>query len=622
MKENMICGVHIGEHGFDADGVIAELKERVVDPGYNFVTIRTRARFEEKIAPEVFERWAKYLAENKVYFVFLYSIVSRGKKLAAGIDEECVARIKAAAGEYFLGDMLGELGSCFGAKQEGYAYARSDEHPSEASPYLYPAQNFEDMKSAAEKFTKIVNEYVQICKKVGMPHVFSVEPTALSKYIDAGGVDMPMLELMIAPPDILVSYMRGMARAFGRVWGTYLAHEWYGGVRHSDPLKRKRLSLAAKYAYLAGSSAFCIESGDECISSYEQEHGPDSEICADYREALNYLRDISAEDNRDKAGPRVKLAFVSGRYDPYAGWGGSSAWGQYGREEWGHSDAEHSWRLLHEIGTKRQWWDIENYGDEDTSALPAYGMYDIVPIEAEIDALCRYDYLVFLGWNTMTDEDMDKLTEYVRRGGKLLMSMAHLNYSSRRSGEFIMPPKDKLRALFGADFSGEVRSTNAGVKFADSEMDGVLYPRVPLAVSDPILTAGYVRYAVAEPREAKVLAALSNSMRTVSHGFPPAVLEHRVGKGYAVLLTAMEYPGNGAVYPLYRVLVRELVTASARSADVKVIASDRLRYSVYPDGKMYLLNTDYDLPISVIVRTASAEKKLSLEPLELKIIEL
>lgn len=619
MKENMLCGVHIGEHGFSAEAVLDELRTRVVEPGYNFVTIRTNARNGEIIAADTYLKWAEYLRENKVCFLFLYTIKTDEPELKGTIDKETVERMKEIAGEYFLGDMLGELGSSFAAKHAGYIRNAT---PGNLNPYRQPPHNVADMKAAADNFVNIVNKYVQLDRKIGMPHIASVEPTALSKYIDMGGVDLPMVELMCAPPDILVSYMRGMARAFGRDWGTYLAHEWYGGVRHDDILKRKRLSLVSKYAYLAGSEVFCIESGDECISSYDQHFEAESDICRDYREALTYLRDVSTADNRHKGGPRVKLAFVSGRYDSYCGWGGSSVWGQYEREEWGHSDPEHSWCLLHEIGTKRQWWDVENYGESDLSALPAYGMYDIVPIEADIDALSKYDYLIFLGWNSMTDEDMDKLAEYVNRGGNLLMSMAHLNYSVKRGGEFIMPPEDKLLKLFGVRATGEIIKTNAGLKFCDSIIDGVRYPRMPQVHTDPILTSGYARFALTELVDAEVLAMLSNSFGWPLKVLPPAAVQHRVGKGCATLCTSLEYPGNGAVYPIYRVLARELITASARSADVKVLAPDRIRYAVYPDGKVYMLNTDYDLPINVVIECKDKKIAATVEPLELKIVEI
>ena len=40
-----------------------------------------------------------------------------------------------------------------------------------------------------------------------------------------------------------------------------------------------------------------------------------------------------------------------------------------------------------------------------------YGLADIVPAEAPADALSRYRSLLFLGWNTMTDEPYRNLEQ-------------------------------------------------------------------------------------------------------------------------------------------------------------------------------------------------------------------
>ena len=87
-------------------------------------------------------------------------------------------------------------------------------------------------------------------------------------------------------------------------------------------------------------------------------------------------------------------------------------------------------------------------------AFLSFGMYDIVPIEADVEHLSRYDYLIFLGWNSMTEENMDKLAEYVRRGGHLLMSAAHLNASTVRGGEYTPVSNDKIKSLFGCELTG------------------------------------------------------------------------------------------------------------------------------------------------------------------------
>ena len=75
------------------------------------------------------------------------------------------------------------------------------------------------------------------------------------------------------------------------------------------------------------------------------------------------------------------------------------------------------------------------------------------------------------------------------------------------------------------------------------------------------------------------------------------VIENKVGKGVATLGTTESYPGNPAVMPLYRAMVREMMTKSARDCEIQVKSNGALRYSVYEGNKMYLLNTDYDMDI-------------------------
>ena len=74
--------------------------------------------------------------------------------------------------------------------------------------------------------------------------------------------------------------------------------------------------------------------------------------------------------------------------------------------------------------------------------------------------------------------------------------------------------------------------------------------------------------------------------------------------------------------PLYRAIVREMVTASSRNCEIKVLGSDRLRWAVYEGNKVYLLNTDYDMPITIKLIYKDSEKLININPLELKSIEL
>lgn len=614
-RDRILNGIHIGEHSFDPDNVINEIYERCVVPGLDFVTIRTR---REQVPQHYFIRWAEYLAEHKIYFIFLYTIQKAPEGRESQFDPKTVAKMKEIAGEYFLGDMIGETGSSFACKFAGYY--KLDGQPGKSSePKL--TLDYLDMEAAHRGYVESVSKYIEIDRKLGMPNVVSVEATGLNKYNAEAGVTIPMLELMCGNPEILVSSLRGVARATGaKQWGTYVAHEWYGGMRHDDILKRKRLDLVYKYAYMAGTNVLCLESGDEVVSSYGHRFEPESEVCGDYRRALTDTMKLIQTDARPKGGPKVKVAFVSGLHDAWGGWGGSSVWNQFFREEWGHGEAEHSWRLLDEVGKKRSWEDIANFGEQDLSALPAYGMYDIVPIEAPLEELSRYDYLIFVGWNSMTDENMDKLTEYVSRGGHLLMSAAHLNYQTARDGELILPSNDRLERLFGARFTGDICRTNDGVKFKYEALnDQLSYPGSKSLRCDPIYSAGYQSFARFELTDAYETAFVSGSFRNDPSDLP-AVIEHRLGNGIATLVTSVNYPGYPATYPLYRAIVREMITASARACEVKVIGSDRVRYAVYEGNKIYLLNTDYDLPVTVKVVCGDHAQMVTLGSLELKII--
>ncbi|MBR3934772.1 MAG: hypothetical protein IKJ68_12815 [Clostridia bacterium] len=614
-KDIIYNGVHIGEHSFVPENILNELYERCVKTGCNFVTIRTGW---DQVEPERFYEWAKYLSKNKIYFVFLYTMQHAPDGKESQFTKEIVERIKEIAGDYFLGDMIGETGSTFACKFPGYYKKGTPD-----AKMVELDCGFPNMKSAEESYIKSVSKYIKTAHSLGMPNVFSVEATALNKYNAKLGVDVPCVELMCANPDIMLPSLRGVARGFeNEFWGTYIAHEWYGGLRQNDTLKRKRLEIAYKLAYISGSSIFCLESGDELVTAYGTHYESDSEICKDYQNIITYMNNLIKNDNRPGGGPRVKLAFISGNHDAWGGWGGSSVWSQFFREEWGHGEAEHSWRLLDEIGTKRQWNDIANYGEQDLSTFPAYGMYDIIPVESTLEAMKKYEYLIFLGWNTMTDDVMDKLIAYTENGGKILLCASHLNCLSERNSKIEFPSAEKLKRLFGVEFTGEFVSTNDGAKFEHESLNkDMLYPGTKSMQGDPIYSSGYVKYAIFNLCGGRTCAYLNSSFLKPQPDDIPMLIENKVGNGVASLVTSVNYPGHPALYPFYRALVREWITSSNRNCDIKVLGSERLRYSVYDGGKIYLLNTDFDMPIIVKVINGKKETLVELNPLELKIIE-
>ncbi|MBR5139977.1 MAG: hypothetical protein IKV16_02875 [Clostridia bacterium] len=632
-KKNVFLGVKIGEHSFNTALLIDEIKKRAVDRGFKFVYLRPSATSFDKVDPEDLINLARYLAENEIYFFVGNNVQAPPYHRPTQLAPETAMKLKEVSKGYFLGDAIREPGSELSCKAPGYfsyySYETnemlfSDELRKKGVNITMPKLGLDSMSEGHDYNVELISRFAKTDRENGMPYVFNVEATALIKYNLEAGVDIVFLELMCANPDFMLPITRGALKAYGKdFFGTLIAHEWFGGFKQSDPIKLKRLSLATKFAYMSGSNVIMLESGDEAISSYDQKFSGDSEICATYRQAFVDIKNIIYNDERPSGFPKAKFAFIYGNDDAWPGFCHSSVWNQFLREEWGHGDAENSWRLLDSVGTKRNWADNENYGTYDLSAFPAYGTYDITPIEADIDILSQYEYLVFLGWNTMTDENMDKLYEYVRRGGKILLTGAHLNYNARRDGKFIPPSAEKLLKLCGIRYKGTNSRTNYGSKFEwESVEPQHLYPGTKNHVCDALFSAGYVDYMNVELVSAKLLASTSDAFGSNNGGEHISVIENRIGKGTVTLLTSPSYPGNPGVTPLYRALLREHISASARNCDIKVIASDKLRYTVYEGDKIYLLNTDYDLPIIVKIIKNGNEQLVTVNSLELKIINL
>ena len=118
---------------------------------------------------------------------------------------------------------------------------------------------------------------------------------------------------------------------------------------------------------------------------------------------------------------------------------------------------------------------------------------------------------------------------------------------------------------------------------------------------DPLYPDGGFDVPEIECAGAKPFAVASDRFADRSlDGLPPVAFYHRVGKGVTVLLASIDPPAASGVRRLYSRILDQAVTAT----DVwpKVECSDRVRYSVYPDGTIYVLNTENSLRSEVIVR--------------------
>lgn len=614
----IISGLGAGEH----QDAVQEMKEIIAQFGksqVDMISVRLRA---QEYPEEMFYDVARTAKENQIYFAFLYAYQFPPKGKESHLTKEIIKNVKEIAGEYFLGEIFGEAGSDKAAKAKGYFKKDPD-----CLATVMPPQDFENFTQAKQFYIDFVKKMVEYDQQIGIDSTMLVEATAFSKYNLEAGVDTPCLEVMPGNPEHLISFTRGAARGYNREkWGGFIANEWYGGYRHEDAIKEKRLRLAYNYLYLTGANIVYLESGYSGIQSFGYDLPASSKESAFYRQTVKEFHEFLEKDKRPSCGPVTKVAFLHGNLDAYTGFMGSSLWSQFDKKEWGMSASEYSWRILNEVFRSDDWHDFTNFGQggEDFSAMPAYGQYDVLPVESEVDVWKKYDLLIFAGWNTMTAEIYEKMKAYVADGGNLILTAAHLNTQDKRGEEAQFIHGGYYADFLGFDVVG-ISSTNDGVKFCrDGLAEGVQYPGTNDFICDCNFCRGYAEYVNVKVKGGVVKAFFEDKFAPAPENMDevrPALIENRYGKGIVSCLTYFDYPGAEAVYTVYKAVVKNHLTATHRSCDLQVLGSDKVRVALYHDEagneKLYLLNTDFNVAQNVRVKYKGQEREFSIPSTEL-----
>ncbi|MBR2838823.1 MAG: family 78 glycoside hydrolase catalytic domain, partial [Kiritimatiellae bacterium] len=479
------------------------------------------------------------------------------------------------------------------------------QHPavSNAAVKIPPFATFSE---AERHVSDILRRGVSLAEKTGLPRPFvNIEASfGFASALFRAGYDQVDLEVIYGPDqERCYAGVKTAAETFGRRFGVDMAMAWYGGVQH-DALWDSRWRTSLFHAFMRGADPIYLEHG---LMSFEDQGlvcGPDHPYTKAMRAGLAEIAAYARANPRPAGFPRAAVAAVQGRNDGFVGGFQTHLYGQRTNDLYRLTEADRSWELFDGLYCRRAWHDRNAWGGSDYSGNPPLGAADILPHDAPDEAFAKYNTLFLLGRNTMDDALYGRLVRYVERGGTLVISAFHLNVADRVGVAF--------EPYNGGDWSrlAGVRVVRKdgwllphGIKFTANPAPGWRFD--PLQPDwDPQFADGGFSVADVAPAGAKPFAVSSDRFADVKFDKKnrPILFSHDVGKGHVIFLASIDPPGADGVKRLYAYLLDKAMEA----VDVwpKVECSDRVRYAVYPDGTVYLLNTEANLRQEAIVRSS------------------
>lgn len=627
--EHMLTGVAIGDFKFTPETFFDDIKKYGDGKIFNYLSMKTSVpeNGDEPISPEFLYEAAAYMRDHGIYF----TVRSDYRYLMTApdplYDKDVVRKLQEIAGEYFLGNEVLEFGGFYTSKARGYRLVKKGRRKNSEHYLSNPVAGLETAKEAKETYIRKIKEVIDPMREAGVNLVSALDAVTVFPYNFEAGVDFCTIEVAPRNMEQMMNFARGATRAARcNFLGGWCAHEWYAGYYNVDALKSKRLKLEYMTSYMAGLDSICLESGYADVHTYGDKLPENHPIVKEnLRVTEDFARFTKKDERPGENGPITKIAFVQGNLDGF-GWGNSSSlWGQYDEKKWGFAAPEFSYRVLDEVYKSAEWHDPKNSGDDDLSGNPAYGQYDVIPATCPLDVMRQYEWVIFCGWNTMTEEIYETLKAYVKGGGKLFITAAHMRDSVERDkkGSFV---GGDLEDFLGLRITDEVINTNDGFKFErESLIPGMRYPGSIGLLCDPCWSAGYTNYVKTEEGGARVVCWLADSFAPSRERQMPIITENKYGEGTVVFMASSEYPGAPEIFPLYKIMVKSILAASHRTSDVKLVSSDKIRFAIYDGGdkyKIYILNTNYnfDEKVKIIYKGKTVTK--TVKSIDFKIVEI
>lgn len=362
-----------------------------------------------------------------------------------------------------------------------------------------------------------------------------------------------------------MAFLRGAARSTGQPSiGVHHAVQWSSSP-HDTPARYRRYRLALYVSWMQGATEINTEEGLWRIEEYYSYFHRFTEACRNHlKQQQDFYRFVASHQRTGTF--HAPMALLHGRYDGWHAFGPNQPWGLYEVKD---CDAEKSWDLLRVFYPQSKPGAALYVHGCPEKAVGYHtgtprGNIDVLPVEGEGSLFENKASLAFMGYNCAQAEDLDKLMDYVRAGGTLLLGWAHLSTTTQRAQveaydhQYIDHP---LAALLG----------------------GAPQFRQDTAHGQPIWVNTKV------PAAAVVQATSDSGM--------PLLVRVPHGQGSVVLLNAREYPAHPGVRPVYEQALEQLSDQALARQPARVICGDDVQYTVFeqPDGShhLYVLAVDW-----------------------------
>ncbi|MBE6645072.1 MAG: hypothetical protein E7612_06830, partial [Ruminococcaceae bacterium] len=167
---HMLTGLNLVDYGFDPDTFLPLVKRFKYgkENGDLFKFISVRLDQKKPTDEQLFE-WAEFFRDNKIYFKTAGNYARFEKEVNLQLTKETTEKLHEIAGEYYIGDGLGEFGGFYATRAKGYDNKTSED----------PVQGIKTVKEAKETYIRQIHKKMDKMLENGSKGITSTQAVTL-----------------------------------------------------------------------------------------------------------------------------------------------------------------------------------------------------------------------------------------------------------------------------------------------------------------------------------------------------------------------------------------------------------------------------------------------------------